>query len=151
MASSSSGGTSTAFLPRTCAARDAGHFGCTFGSPPGVPGGGITGIDLAPVLGAGFTSPGSVFAVEAGGTITPSGRSGCSLGGGPVGGSPRAAGGATGSPWSAWARAWGARPARPRRGAGPRRNAVPRCRYASALVPDGPRYGFLGASPEGAP
>jgi hypothetical protein len=92
MASSSSGGISKVLLPRTCAARDAGHFGCTFGSPPGVPGGGITGIDLAPVLGAGFTIPGSVFAVEAGGTITPFDRSSRSLSEGPVGASSRAAG-----------------------------------------------------------
>src|SRR3954452_9596010 len=102
MASSSLGGTSKAFLPRTCAARDAGHFGCTFGSPPGVPGGGMTGIDLAPVLGAGFTIPGSVFAVDGDGVITPFERSSYLLNVVPAGasswtrGAPRAAPGRLG-------------------------------------------------------
>ena len=105
MASSSSGGTGKAFLPRTCAARDAGHFGCTFGSPPGVPGGGITGIDLAPVLGAGFTIPGSVFAVDGDGVITPFERSSSLLNEVPVGASSRTTGGDAGCPWLAWARA----------------------------------------------
>src|SRR4051795_7779501 len=81
------------------------HFGCTFGSPPGVPGGGMTGIDFVPVLGAGFTIPGSVFAVDGDGVITPFERSSSLLNEVPVGASSRATGGDAGGPWSAWARA----------------------------------------------
>src|SRR3954447_23326893 len=49
-----------------------GHFGWTFGSPPGVPGGGMTGmVVVVPVSGGGFTMPGSAFETAAGGVITP--------------------------------------------------------------------------------
>src|SRR4051794_12543714 len=143
MASSSSGGTSKAFLPRTCAARDAGHFGCTFGSPPGVPGGGITGIDLAPVLGAGFTIPGSVFAVDAGGATTPFDRSSRSLSEGPGRASSRTTGGAAGCPWSAWALAWGGPgPAQARSRAATRRG--PSASIRTCARPLRFRYGFFG-------
>jgi len=39
----------------------------------------MTGIAVAPVLGAGFTIPGSVSAIDAGGAITPFERSSRSL------------------------------------------------------------------------
>jgi len=47
--------------------RFAGYFGLTFGSPPGVPGGGMTGI-LPESSGGFLCKPGSTFS---GGLITP--------------------------------------------------------------------------------
>ena len=53
--------------PREGRAGLAAYFGLTLGSPPGVPGGGITGI-LAESSGGLFCIPGSTFS---GGLITP--------------------------------------------------------------------------------
>src|ERR1700747_2898725 len=45
------------------------HFGCGPGGAPGVPGGGMTGVELGSGTGAGFEIPGST---SAGGVMTPS-------------------------------------------------------------------------------
>jgi len=52
------------------------YFGCIVGFPPGVPGGGMTGVVPGVGSGTGAAMPGSV---PAGGRITPLFRSSCSL------------------------------------------------------------------------
>src|ERR1700747_1073359 len=45
------------------------HFGCGPGGPPGVPGGGMTGVELGSGTGEGFDIP---VSKDAGGVVTPS-------------------------------------------------------------------------------